>query len=217
MTCCDHCVDAGRFFNTKTARKELRKFNSKGPPNKSTRLLIAALKERGVRGKTLLDVGGGVGMIQHELLDDGLAESMLVEASPAYLEVAKEEARRRGYEKETAFRHGDVVDLAPDLPEYDLVTLDRVICCYPHMKELVRASTAKASRWYGVVYPKERWYLSAGLQLANIYCWARGMDFRVFVHDNVDATIRAEGFAPVYRDETILWNVGLYERSDEGR
>jgi hypothetical protein len=212
MDCCAHCEDTEDLFDRNKAKKELRRYRKSGPPNTSTRLLIDALKTLDLQDKRLLDVGGGVGMIPCELLEEGLASSTLVEASPAYLEVTENEARRRGFESQTAHRHGDFVDLAPDLPNVDLVTLDRVICCYPHMRELVQASTAKASRWYGVTYPKPRWYTQVIGTLSDVYCWARGMDFRLCIHTEVEAIIRAEGFTPFYQVNTLLWRVALYER-----
>jgi len=155
MTCCDHCQDARDLFDESKVRKELRQYRKDGPPNDSTRLLIDALKTLDLQGRTLLDVGGGVGMIPLELLEVGVSRSTLVEAPPAYLEVAEQEARRRGFEDQTSFEHGDFVDLAPDLPEADLVTLNRVFCCYPHLDELVEASAGKATRWYGGDVPKK--------------------------------------------------------------
>lgn len=212
MNCCEHCQDAQDLFDEKKAKGELRSYRKSGPPNRCTRLLIDGLKTLDLEDTTLLDVGGGIGMIPLELLEEGVASSTLVEASSPYLEVAENEARRRGVENRTSYEYGDFVDLAPELPEADLVTLDRVFCCYPHMERLVRASTAKASRWYGVTYPKERWYNKIFGGMAGVYCWARDMDFRMYVHDGIEATIREEGFERFYRTGTILWTVELYER-----
>ena len=44
MSCCAHCEDAGDLFNREKAQNELRKYRKSGLPNKSTRLLIDALK-----------------------------------------------------------------------------------------------------------------------------------------------------------------------------
>lgn len=214
MTCCSHCEEAGDLFDRAKAKKELRQYRRKEPPNASTRLLVNALKTLDLQDKSLLDVGGGIGMIGCELLEEGLSDATLVEASPAYLEVAQNEARRRGYETHTAFRHGDFVELAPELPKADLVTLDRVICCYPHMNELVQASTAKATQWYAVSYPKEQWYNQVLGHLADAYFWIRGMDFRLYMHTGVEDAIRGEGFAPFYQVDTLLWRVELYERQN---
>lgn len=210
---CDHCIETGDLFDQTKARNQLRTYRKSGPPNTSTRLLIDGLNTLDLQDKTLLDVGGGIGMIQHELLEAGLSGATLVESSPAPLEVAQNESRRRGHEAQTEFRQGDFVDLAPKLPDADLVTLDRVICCYPHMERLVSASTAKAQRWYAVVYPKETWYNRVLETLAGAYFWIRGLKyFRLYIHSGVEEAIRAGGFRPFYQVETILWRVGLYER-----
>lgn len=217
MNCCDHCQDAKDLFNEDTAMTELRKYRRNGPPNKCTRLLIEGLKTLDLTGKTLLDVGGGVGMIPCELLKAGISEATLVEASLPYLDVAEREARRRGLDDRFSFRHGDFVDVAPTLPTADLVTLDRVICCYPHMKRLVEASTSRAARWYGVTYPKERWYNRVISGVNGAYCWARDLAFRMYIHSGIEEAIRAEGFEPFYQTGTILWKVELYEREAGSR
>ena len=110
------------------------------------------------RGATLLDIGGGVGVAQLDLLSAGLRSATDVDASSAYLDVAREEAQRRGYSERVSYRHGDLVALAPEIEPADIVTLDRVICCYHDMPALVRASAAKARRLYGLVYPHDAWW-----------------------------------------------------------
>jgi magnesium-protoporphyrin O-methyltransferase len=215
MTCCNHCRDAGNIFDETRASDQLHDYRTEGEPtSEPTRRLVRGLKSLDLEGRTLLDVGGGVGVVPFELLDAGLAESTLVEASPSYLEVAEAEARRRGLADRTHHREGDVVEMADDLPDCDVVTLDRVVCCYPDLEAMVRATTDKAMRWYGVVYPKERWYNRLLEVAGNTYCWGRGDDFRIYIHENVDETIRSHGFSPFYDTTTWIWRITLYERDD---
>ena len=94
MSCCSHCRDAGTFFDHKTARKELRRYIKKGP-KKSTRLLLDQIRKSEVTGKTLLDIGGGVGSITFELMRAGISRSVHVDASEAYLKAVKIEAQKR--------------------------------------------------------------------------------------------------------------------------
>ncbi len=42
------------------------------------------------------------------------------------------------------------------MDDADIVTLDRVGCCYLAVDELVTASAAHARRLYGLVLPRER-------------------------------------------------------------
>ena len=64
------CQGMETFFDNKTAVGDLKAYRKKGP-SKTTRMLIDALKAQGVEDMTLLDIGGGVGAIQHELLNSG--------------------------------------------------------------------------------------------------------------------------------------------------
>jgi magnesium-protoporphyrin O-methyltransferase len=72
------------------AAADLTKYRAKGPPPWA-RTLIDAIKAEGVDGATLLDIGGGIGVIQHELLASGAARATNVEASSAYLSAARGE------------------------------------------------------------------------------------------------------------------------------
>ena len=212
MSCC-HCQGAETLFDAKVASRELRQYRRRGP-RKTTRLLLDALEAIGVAGRTLLDIGGGVGIIQHELLGAGAARASGVEASAAYLAAAREEAARRGHADRLSLYHGNVVDLAPELPPADIVTLDRVICCYPDMPALVERSAALARVAYGLVYPRDTWWVKLGLALENLAFRARRNPFRVYAHSAaaVDALVRGQGFAPRFMRRTLVWQVVVYGR-----
>ena len=64
---------------------------------------------------TLLDIGGGVGGIQHALLDQGAVSATHVDASSAYIQTAQEEADLRQIDDRITFLQGDYVDLAEDI------------------------------------------------------------------------------------------------------
>src|SRR5512138_2760858 len=89
------CQGIEDLFNDRTVRNELRTYRRKGP-EKSTRMLIEALQREGVQGATLLDIGGGLGALQHGLLASGASSAVDVDASQSYILAAREEAARRG-------------------------------------------------------------------------------------------------------------------------
>ena len=212
MTCA-HCVGSERLFDYKRALRDARRYQ-RGGPDRTSRLLLGMLMEAGVREQSVLDVGGGVGALQHELLFKGARNVLNVDASPAYQEVNRQLAAERGLTDRIAYRSGDFVELAPELPAADVVSLDRVICCYPDMPALVDASAARARRLYGFVAPRERWLTRFGLALANLFFRARGNPFRVFVHslDAVDRLLRGHGLVPRRTRRTLFWEVRVYER-----
>ena len=147
---CGQCEGIGTMFGAATAEHELKRYRKRGPHG-TTRMLLDALRTEGVQGAEVLDIGGGVGAIGHELLDAGTRSVTAVEASPVFLAVAQREAERQGHRDRIAFVQGDFVELAAQIPSAQVVTLDRVICCYDEMEALVSASAERAERLYGVV------------------------------------------------------------------
>ena len=201
------------LFDDKTATKELKAYRKKGP-NKTTRILIDTLKAEGVEKMTLLDIGGGVGAIQHELLAAGVDSAVNVDASRAYIKVAQDEARQRGYTTQVDYYHGNFVNLAPDLIAVDIVTLDRAICCYHDMPALVGLSSQKARKLYGVVYPRDTWWTKIGMTILNFGLWLRRNPFRVFVHSSeaVETVLRNNGLKKCFYRKTFLWQVAVFTR-----
>ncbi len=210
MNCCQ-CQGVENFFDNKIATKELKQYRQKGP-GKTTRLLLEALQAEGVKGLTLLDIGGGIGAIQHELLQAGVSLATNVDASTAYLQAAKTEAERQGHSQQVTYHHGNFVELASNLTPTDIVTLDRVVCCYHDMPALVGASVAQAKKLYGLVYPRDVWWMKVGVKLINLYSRLTNDPFRVFVHSPkaVEAIIHKKGLKQRFYQKTFLWQVVVY-------
>ena len=142
MACCQRQMIDDRFDQDFVAKK-VQQYRRSGL-KKETKLLVEALKSEGVDGLTLLDVGGGLGTIAHELMKAGVRQTVSVEASQAFIDAAKDEAARKGFADKMTLLHGDMVELAPQVPQADIVTLDKVVCCYRDMESLVRVSLEKA-------------------------------------------------------------------------
>ena len=212
MNCCQ-CQGIETFFNKKSVTKELRQYRTKGP-DKTTRMLIDALKAEGVGRMTLLDIGGGIGAVQHELLAAGVSTATSVEASTASIKAAKEETERQGRIDLVTYHHGNFVDLAPNIAPADIVTLDRVICCYDDMQALVGLSSARANKLYGAVYPRDTWWTKIGFAIINFGLRVRGSPFRSFIHSTeaVDRILRNNGLEKRFYRKTALWQVVVYAR-----
>ncbi len=214
MDCCQ-CRGIEEQFNRAEAARKLREYRRSGPA-RSTRLLLDALMREPVAGLTLLDIGGGIGAIQHALLKAGAMHATDVEASTAYLAAAREEAARQGHAEQISYQYGNYVDLADTIPAADIVTLDRVICCYHDMPALVDRSSAKAARLYGLVYPRDIWWVRAGVRAENALLWLQRSTFRTFVHSRaaVDAIVRRNGLQQRFARNAGMWQVVVYARND---
>ncbi|MCH8309039.1 MAG: methyltransferase domain-containing protein [Chloroflexi bacterium] len=211
---CRQCRGIEKFFDDREARSELKSYHKKGP-SAATRQLLDAISEREVvKDKTLLDIGGGIGAIQHELLKVGARSAVSVDASSAYANVSRDEARRQGHADRITQHLGDFVELAESIEPADIVTLDRVICCYHDANNLLRRSSDRATRLLGLVYPGDGWLFRVGARLLNLGLRLRRSDFRVFVHPNslVSAIMEGNGFRRVFYRKNLIWQVMLYER-----
>lgn len=212
---CRQCQGIETTFNDKIATKELMKYREKGPA-KATHLLLNFLKNEGVEGMTLLDIGGGVGVIQHELVKTGVSKVISVDASSAYLSTSQKEAKHLGHFNRIVYYHGDFVDLAPNIPIADIVSLDRVICCYPDMDNLVERSVTHAKNYYGIIYPKDAWWMKIGMSLINMFQKLRRNKFRVFVHSRkkIHGIVQTNNFERCFSQNAGLWQVEIFKKSN---
>jgi predicted TPR repeat methyltransferase len=214
MDCCQ-CHGIESQFDQREAERKLREYRRRGPA-RTTRIMLEALIAENIQGQSLLDIGGGVGAIQHALLKAGVSRAVDIDASSAYLSAAKSEATRQGHADRVSYKHGNFVDLASSIAPADIVTLDRVICCYHDMPALVGRSAAKAGRLYGLVYPRDVWWVRGGVRAANAMLWLQRTTFRTFAHSReaVDAVVRQTGLEPVFTRNAGLWQVVVYARRE---
>ena len=210
---CNCCEITDNAFTEAEAKAQLRNYRRRGPMNQ-TKLLLRAIRSLGLKDARLLDIGGGIGVIHHELLDSVAREATHVDASSAYLKEAKAETVRRGHSGHVSFIHADFSDVASQLPEADIVTLDRVVCCYPDFRRLLKAAAEHSGRALAFTYPRETWYMRIALNIANLFQRLRNDPFRVFLHpvDEMDALLRAEGLQRISLRRLFVWEMALYQR-----
>ena len=217
MTCSSNCCGTADFFGERIARQHLRKYRRKGPYG-TTKRLLAALRDATVPKQTLLDVGGGVGMIAHEMLAGGTSSAVIVDASPAFLAAAREESARRHTEDRLRLQLGDAVELRDDVPAADVVTLDKVVCCYVDMESLLAITASRARRLMALAYPRDDWWVRLMVAGGNLVLRLRGNAFRSYVHPNaaIEAALRRAGLAPRTLQRGAFWIVAVFERAASG-
>ncbi|MCC7117014.1 MAG: class I SAM-dependent methyltransferase [Anaerolineales bacterium] len=209
-TCCQ-ITDAQ--FDEGVAKQNLKDYLSRGPA-KHTKLILQAVRSLRLKNASLLDVGGGIGIIHHELMQDVVERAVHVDASSAYLKIAKEESAKRGAADAVQFIHADFTDVETEIEEVDIVTLDRVVCCYPDFQRLLTAAGRHGRRALALTYPQETWYFKAVSRLANFVQRLRKDPFRVFIHPvaQMESLLRELGFARTQTKRIFLWEMSLYEK-----
>jgi len=176
--------------------------------------ILRYLKSEGVQETEVLEVGGGIGAVQVELLKAGAARSVNVELSSGYEEAAKLLADEEGVSDRVERQTGDFVEVQDEVKAADIVVMNRVVCCYPWMERLLGAAVVKTGRYLALVFPREKWWVKTGLVLGNSYMALRKVAFRSFVHpvDEIEALVTSAGFEVRHTDHNFIWQAVVMER-----
>jgi SAM-dependent methyltransferase len=211
-SCCGFGDTVEQQFTRDRAAKELHRYRRKGMGT-TTRLLRDGLARAGLTDGVLLDIGAGIGALTFELLEGGFSRATVVEASSAYLAAASDEAARRDRAAAIELVRGDFLDVAGEIPTANVVTLDRVICCYPFYERLLTEALRHADHGFAFSYPRDRWYVRAGVRLENALR-RRRTAFRTFVHPEarMRQLIECADFALVSHAQTFTWSVDVFVR-----
>jgi methyltransferase family protein len=200
-----------KVFGAKTARRDVRKYRRRGL-DRAARRIADFLVGRGVAGDSVLEVGGGVGAIQLELLKAGAARTTNVELSPEYEPLA---AELLAGDTRVERRVGDFVRAAAELDPADDVVLHRVVCCYPDPEALVGAAADRARRRLVLSFPPDTPVFRAGSAVVNAFLKLTRSEFRTFVHPAtaILAPARARGLEPALDTRTRMWRIVGFERA----
>ena len=187
-SCCKpHAGEYRRFFNRKFARRDLERYRRDGLTGTERDLVTMCGK---VDGLSILEVGGGIGALQLELLDAGAASATNVELSGGYEDAAAELFAGRGNAERIV---ADFVEA--DIPAHDVVLMHRVVCCYPDVDALVGVASARAARRLALTLPQQRRWIGWGLRTVNVWLRLSRCGFRTYQHplDRVAAAAAAHG------------------------
>jgi SAM-dependent methyltransferase len=196
------------------AERDLESYRAKGP-GPTTRLLRDGVIQAGYIDGTLLDIGAGVGALTFELLEAGATRAIAVDASPAYIATASREAARRNCLEAIQFIHDDFLRAGAQIPSAALVTLDRVICCYPAAVPLLTEALRHANRHFAFSYPRDVWHVRIWNAIVNGKRRMTGSPFRTYIHSasHMAQLVTEAGFRLVSRRGTWVWSVDVYARS----
>jgi hypothetical protein len=212
MRCCSAPSGYEDLFSERQARRDASRYRRKGL-DRPARWIVDAVVERGVKGRTVLEPGGGVGAIQLELLEAGASRSQIVELSKGYEAAAAGLADEAGVADRLERTLGDFA--AEDVSPADVVVLHRVVCCYPDYENLLGAAAEKARSTLVFTYPPRNWASRAAVSLVNLFMRLRGSEFRTFAHrpQAMIDVVSGAGFEPYERRSHGIWRGVAFARS----
>jgi len=207
--CCAR--DYEKVFGRKTADRDARRFRRRGLRGSAKTLAELA---GDVRGASVLEVGGGVGGIEIELLEAGAERATNVELAATYEQAASELLDERGLTERVERRIGDFVEQADAIPPHDVVVMHRVVCCYPDVDTLVGAGAKHARRRMVLTYPQERRLVRLALAAMNAVMRVGGSSFQVYVHPFDRIARAASGMELVERRRSgFVWESASFATS----
>jgi magnesium-protoporphyrin O-methyltransferase len=176
--------------------------------------MVAFLEQQGIAGATVLEVGGGVGELQIELLKIGAARTVNLEVSPAYEEEATRLLREAGFERRAERRLHDLAADPEAIEPADVVVLHRVVCCYPDYERLLGAAAEHARRLLVFSYPPRNGVSRLLVAAQNLFFKLRRMEFRTFAHPpaRMLAVVEERGLRRAYAHHPLVWQIAGFER-----
>jgi 2-polyprenyl-3-methyl-5-hydroxy-6-metoxy-1,4-benzoquinol methylase len=213
VTSCCNPRGCDWFFSPRFARRMANRYRKRGLDT-TARRMVEFLEQRGIEGATVLEVGGGIGEIQLELLKRGAGRAVNLELSSAYDEEAAKLLREVGLAGRAERRLRDIAVDRHGIEPADVVVLHRVVCCYPDYERLLGAAAEHARRLVVLSYPPRNAVSRLVVAAQNLIFRLLGKEFRTFAHPpSVMLTVLKErGLRPTFAHHGLVWQVAGLER-----
>ena len=210
-----HCAAAEslEIFSEKSARRELKRYLRNGLGGEDAKLIAAWAEEGGLDGATVVEVGGGIGQVQAELLRRGAATGAVVEVVPEYEDVAEELAQAVEIADRTSFLLADLLESPDAIDSADIVVLRRVVCCSPDGPALLGVAAGKARRMLLASYPRDRFLTRAFVRAQNAALALVRKRFRVYVHppELLERVLSERGLRCTRTSRGAIWETVQFE------
>jgi 2-polyprenyl-3-methyl-5-hydroxy-6-metoxy-1,4-benzoquinol methylase len=214
MAGCCSPRDYDRFFGKRFAQRLAKKYRKRGL-DKTAREMADFLRGRGIEGATVLEIGGGVGEIEIELLKAGAARAENLELSSAYEKEARTLAEEATVGERVDWRIHDIAEDPDAVEPADIVVMHRVVCCYPDYERLLAAAAEHARRALVFSYPPRNALSRIFYGVFNLAMRLLGSGFRGFAQppDGMLAVLERRGLRQTYEHHGRIWQVAGHERA----
>ena len=216
MSC--HCIPPDCLlgtddFFTKYSKKYLKRYRRRGLA-KEQKHLIEGITMTDIAGKSILDIGCGIGGIHLEMLKQGAYNAVGVEISNGMIEAARQLSKEMEFENRTRHLHGDFLEMDGKIPPADITILDKVLCCYENVNTLIDKSVKKTQSIYALSFPRPHWAIKFIFHIPILAGKLLRWKFRPYWHDwfAILTMIKKLGFKQQYHRNTFLWSVYVFER-----
>jgi 2-polyprenyl-3-methyl-5-hydroxy-6-metoxy-1,4-benzoquinol methylase len=212
----DECCNRAGYqtvFSDRFANRVARTYRKHGL-SRTQRRMVSFLTERDIQDASVLEIGGGVGELQLELLYRGAGAVTNLEISTSYEAEAAALRAQSGMTDRVTRRFLDIAAAPNEVEPADVVVLHRVVCCYPDYERLLSAAAGHAKRLLVFSHPPRNLVTRAVLRCENLIHRLRRNDFRAFVHPPAAMITAAQtqGLSVSYRYRGLSWHIVGLER-----
>jgi len=201
------------MFNPRFAKRMAARYRKRGL-DKTSRRMVELLSQADLQDATVLEIGGGVGEIQLELLRGGAASATNLELSPAYDAEAACLLAEAGLANRVQRRLVDIAADSTAVEPADIVVLHRVVCCYPDYATLLGVAADHTRRQLVFSHPPRNPLSRAVVATQNLLLRLSGREFRVFAHPPAAmlAVLAEHGLHPSAAYRGPVWQVAAATR-----
>ena len=209
--CCDPRGCDG-FFTQRMAHRAAKRYREHGL-DKTARRLIAFLEREGIEEATVLEIGGGVGEVQIELLSWALP-ARSTSSSRLRTRTRRRSSPRSGSRGSANRRIHDIAADPGGIASADVVVLNRVVCCYPDYERLLGAAADHAKRLLVFSYPPRNAISRLSDRSTEPRFKLRGKEFRAFVHppSAMFGVLEERGLRLAYAHQPVVWQIAGFAR-----
>ena len=204
------------MFGARFSRHLAKRYRRRGLDRTAGRM-VAFLTEQGLEGASVLEIGGGIGDIQVELLRRGASRTTNLELVDSYDADAMALAEEAHLGDRITRRRLDLAANPDSVAPHDIVILHRVVCCYPDYQRLLGAAAEHATRVLVFSHPPRNLVSRAVVAVQNLALRLRKSTFRTYVHEPQAMSAAAQlggRLSAQYKYDGFAWQVvGLVVQS----
>lgn len=202
------------MFGPRFARRLVARYRKRGLDKTAARI-VEYVTSHGVEGATVLEVGGGIGDIQVELLRRGARRATNLELVDVYDAAADQLATASGVRDRVTRRILDIAAQPDGVEPAHVVILHRVVCCYPDYERLLTAAADHARHLLVFSHPPRNLASRAVKTAQNATFRLMGKSFRTFTHppEAMVAVAETRGLRREYTHHGPAWQVAGLTRA----
>ncbi len=208
--CCENVNDLDATFGERDAKRDAKRYRNKGLKKRAQKMIAPFLHEREL---SVMEIGCGAGALHQELVRKGVAAEVTgVDVSTAYLAAAKGNADHFGVSDKITYHNTDFAQVADEFAPVDVVMLDRVICCYPHLDKLLGQAAERATQYLAISFPTEAWWFKVFFTIADKVLTLFGSGYHPYLHSHSDIQRYAtsSGLHLISDDYQGIWRVMVF-------